>query len=193
MFRIDYFTLKLLAKRDPCPFCRTKCGSENFTRLFVPPLGGGMEIYMIYRLFLETVKKDDKIAWAFTFYNHQDFLVYKRAGISDFPNENAVLLEQATVALNYFEKSICRRYYDEHFSTRIDEDFVTLYTAYDDIAIVSKEIKNGSAASVGFIDNNVWWDALIPFLGRRTMLFETGGEERFVNFAEELALKQFEK
>ena len=46
MFCIDYFTLELLAKWDPYPFCRTKCGPENFIRLFVPPLGGGMEINM---------------------------------------------------------------------------------------------------------------------------------------------------
>ena len=46
MFCMDYFTPELLAKWDLNPFCRTKCGAEDFILRFVPPLGGGMEIIM---------------------------------------------------------------------------------------------------------------------------------------------------
>ncbi len=148
---------------------------------------------MIYRLYLETVKKDNKTAWAFTFYNHQDFIVYKRAGIAECENEKSIILEQAVVALNYFEKSICRRYYDEHFSTRIDEDFVTLFTEYEEIAQMASKIKSGSASSTVFTENAELWKAILPFLERRTMLFEDAKEERFLSFAKELASKEFEK
>lgn len=85
---------------------------------------------MVYRLYVETVKPNDKVAWAFTFYNHQDFLVYKRAGISTFGPEAAVIIHQSIEALIYFERSMHRCYYDEHFSTRIDEAYVTLYTLF---------------------------------------------------------------
>ena len=43
---MDDFTPELLAKWDPNPFCRTKCGTEDFILQFVPPLSGGMEIAM---------------------------------------------------------------------------------------------------------------------------------------------------
>jgi len=46
MFYIGYFTHELLAKWAPNPFCRTRCGTENFICNFVPPLGGGMENFM---------------------------------------------------------------------------------------------------------------------------------------------------
>ncbi len=54
MFYIDYFTPKLLAKWDPSPFCRTKCGIEDFICSFVPPHGDGMEIIVEnYSIWLE--------------------------------------------------------------------------------------------------------------------------------------------
>ena len=145
---------------------------------------------MVYRLYVETVKSDDKIAWAFTFYNHQDFLVYKRAGISSSSSEEAVILEQAGVALAYFEQSMRRRYYDEHFSTRIDEDYVTMYTELSDIKSVASTVKSGNAASVGFIENNEAWQKLLPFFTQKTMSFEIATDEKFITAAKELAKTQ---
>lgn len=142
---------------------------------------------MVYRLYVETVKKDDKIAWAFTFYNHQDFLVYKRAGISDLDNESSVILEQSGIALTYFETSMRRRYYDEHFSTRIDEDYVTLYTELPEIVTVADTVKSSDAASIGFIGDNNLWQVLLPFFAQKTMSFEAATDERFINAAKELA------
>ena len=46
MFCIDYFTPELLAKWAPNPFCRTKCGTEDFILLFASPNSGVMEIKM---------------------------------------------------------------------------------------------------------------------------------------------------
>ena len=142
---------------------------------------------MVYRLYVETVKCEGKIAWAFTFYNHQDFLVYKRAGISDSTSEESVILEQSGVALTYFERSMRRRYYDEHFSTRIDEDYVTLYTENPEIAKTASAIKSGDASSIGFIENSEFWQILLPFFEQKTMSFETATDEKFITAAKELA------
>ena len=142
---------------------------------------------MVYRLYVETVKCEGKIAWAFTFYNHQDFLVYKRAGISDSTSEESVILEQSGVALTYFERSMRRRYYDEHFSTRIDEDYVTLYTENPEIAKTASAIKSGDASSIGFIENSEFWQILLPFFEQKTMSFETATDEKFIAAAKELA------
>lgn len=145
---------------------------------------------MVYRLYVETVKSNDKICWAFTFYNHQDFLVYKRAGIASSSSEEAVILEQAGVALAYFEQSMRRRYYDEHFSTRIDEDYVTMYTEMPEIKSIANTVKNGEAASVGFIENNEAWQKLLPFFMQKTMSFEIATDAKFIAAAKELAKTQ---
>lgn len=142
---------------------------------------------MVYRLYVATVKQDNKVAWAFTFYNHQDFLVYKRAGISDCTREEAVILEQSAVALTYFDSSMRRRYYDEHFSTRIDEDYVTLYTELPDIAKVAEIIKLDDPYKSGFIGGGDVWYTLIPFFKQKTMSFETASEDRFILAAKNLA------
>ena len=148
---------------------------------------------MVYRLYVETVQKDGKIAWAFTFYNHQDFLVYKRAGISDFGPEEAVILAQAGTALAYFDSSMRRRYYDEHFSTRIDEDYVTLYTELPDIKKVAEIIKLDDPYQAGFIGGTEVWEKLIPFFKQKTMSFENATDERFITAAKKLAEEQLDK
>ena len=145
---------------------------------------------MVYRLYLETVEKDNKIAWAYTFYNHQDFLVYKRAGITCDCTESSVILEQSANALQYFESCMRRRYYDEHFSTRIDEDYVTLYTSSNDIFNAAKTVKEAESSD---LESSNLWCRLIPFFKQKTMAFEVSSEERFITAAKELALKQFEK
>ena len=144
---------------------------------------------MVYRLYVETVKEDGKIAWAFTFYNHQDFLVYKRAGISTLPLEGSVVLEQSATALAYFDTSMRRRYYDEHFSTRIDEDFVTLFTEVPKIAETASICKESGTIAFSGTDKTLW-EAMIPFFTQRTMSFEDAKDERFINAAKELASKQ---
>ncbi len=148
---------------------------------------------MVYRLYIATVKKNDKIAWAFTFYNHQDFLVYKRTGISDCNSDSEVILEQSAVALAYFDSSMRRRYYDEHFSTRIDEDYVTLYTELPDIAKVAEIIKMDDPYKAGFIGGGEIWYHLIPFFKQKTMSFETATEEKLLLATKKLAMQTFEK
>ena len=59
---MDDFTLELLAKWDPTPFCRTKCGTEDFILRFVSPLGGGMEINMS-ELFLKLLNMSITASW----------------------------------------------------------------------------------------------------------------------------------
>lgn len=148
---------------------------------------------MVYRLYLETVKQGDTIGWAFTFYNHQDFLVYKRCGKSVGVSEKQVILEQSAIALTYFEKSMRRRYYDEHFSTRIDEDYVTLYTEMAEIAEVAGKCK--CACAIGFIgEEKPLWEALLPFFAqKKTMSFENATEEKFITAAKELATQGLNK
>lgn len=46
MFYIYYFTLEFLAKWDPKPFCRTKCGAENFPDYFCRRLAAEWRITM---------------------------------------------------------------------------------------------------------------------------------------------------
>ena len=146
---------------------------------------------MVYRLYVATVKKEDRIAWAFTFYNHQDFLVYKRFGVAEGAREEAVILEQSAVALAYFDSSMRRRYYDEHFSTRIDEDYVTLFTEVPDIERVADIIKSDDPYQSGFIGGGDVWHALIPFFKQKTMSFKTETNSQFINAAKELADKMF--
>ena len=149
---------------------------------------------MVYRLYIETAERDGKIAWSYAFYNHQDFMVYKRFGESEIADVNTVILETSVTALTYFERSIRRRYYDEHFSTRIDEDYVTLFTHYPEITEVAKKFKSENAQSLGFVgENKELWEALVPFFSQRTMFFENAKDERFINIGQELAKKAFEK
>ncbi|MBE6679463.1 MAG: hypothetical protein E7598_02960 [Ruminococcaceae bacterium] len=149
---------------------------------------------MVYRLYVETVTQDDKIAYAYTFYNHQDFMVYKHVGISTYAQNKNAILEASVIALTYFERSIRRRYYDEHFSTRIDEDYVTLYTEFPKISEVASIYKTDEAASIGYIgDDKELWEALVPFFTQKTMMFETATEEKFINVAKELAQTAFTK
>ena len=143
---------------------------------------------MVYRCYIETVKKDNYIGWAYTFYNHQDFMVYKRFGKTESADEEKVILETAVTALTYFEKSMRRRYYDEHFSTRIDEDYVTLFTQYSKIAETAKLCKGEETCSLGFVgEDKALWEALTPFFIQRTMMFENSSEERFISAAKEMA------
>ncbi len=145
---------------------------------------------MVYRLYVETVENNGEIAWSYAFYNHQDFMVYKRFGKSDETDVNKVILEVSATALTYFERSIRRRYYDEHFSTRIDEDYVTLFTHYSEIAKAAKKCKSESALSVGFIGNDkTLWEALVPFFTQRTMMFENSAEEKFIEQGQKLAMQ----
>ena len=149
---------------------------------------------MVYRLYVETVAQGDKIAYAYTFYNHQDFMVYKRTGVSSFNDNKKAILEASAMALTYFERSIRRRYYDEHFSTRIDEDYVTLYTKLPEISETATKLKTNEAVSVGFIgDDKQLWEALLPFFRQKTMMFENALDEKFISVAKELAKKEFEK
>ncbi|MBQ8836811.1 MAG: hypothetical protein IJ002_04810 [Clostridia bacterium] len=145
---------------------------------------------MVYRLYVETVKQGDNIGWAYAFYNHQDFMVYKRFGKSETQNVEQVILEVSTAALTYFERSIRRRYYDEHFSTRIDEDYVTLFTHYPEIAKVAEKFKSGDAKSLGFMgDDKDLWEGLMPFFVQKTMMFENSTDERFIAQGQELAVQ----
>ena len=147
---------------------------------------------MVYRLYLETAPSANGIGWAFMFYNHQDFCVYKRCGKSMGLSEEQVILEQSAISLTYFEKSMRRRYYDEHFSTRIDEDYVTLYTHMPEIADTAEKCKG--AGAIGFIgEDKALWEALVPFFAQRTMSFENATEERFITAAKDLALQGLNK
>ena len=147
---------------------------------------------MVYKLYVETAFKNDKISWSYAFYNHQDFMVYKRYGISEEKDLNKVILETSVTALTYFERSIRRRYYDEHFSTRIDEDYVTLFTHNAEITEVATNFKSSEASSIGFVGNNKeLWEALVPFFAQKTMSFENSTEEKFITLGIELAQKAF--
>ena len=143
---------------------------------------------MVYRLYVETVKKDNEIAWSDAFYNHQDFMVYKRFGKCEGLTEEQTILEVSATALTYFERSIRRRYYDEHFSTRIDEDYVTLFTHYPEIEKVAEKCK--ATGNVDFVTCDMdLWEALVPFFTQRTMMFENSTEEKFIDIGKELAEK----
>ena len=141
---------------------------------------------MVYRLFVETIEKNGEICWSYAYYNHQDFMVYKRFGKSQQTDVKKVILEVSLAALTYFERSIRRRYYDEHFSTRIDEDYVTLFTHYPKITEVAEEYKKHlSLDSVK--ENTDMWEALTPFFIQKTMMFENSVDEKFINIGKELA------
>ena len=79
-----------------------------------------------------------------------------------------------------------RRYYDEHFATILDEDYVTVYTTLPDLAAVwaSKSYENGFAG-----EDRTLWEALVPFLSRSTMRFEdpVPTDAKFTDAAKALA------
>ena len=147
---------------------------------------------MEYRLFVETVPGKGATGWSFMFYNHQDFNVYKFCGKSDSMDEKAVILEVTAKALTYFSNFMRRRYYDEHFATILDEDYVTVYTEIPDIAAVfaSKSYQNGFTGA-----DSALWEALVPFLSRPTMRFAdpTEADAEFTEAARALAASGLEK
>lgn len=148
---------------------------------------------MIYKLYVETVQQDSQIGWSYAFYNHQNFMVYKRFGKSDEQDVNKVILQTSLAALAYFDHSIRRRYYDEHFSTRIDEDYVTLYSKNAEIPEMAKQIKSSESCSIGFIgEDKDTWEALVPYIAPKTMQFEVSTDEKFIALGKELALKGLE-
>ncbi len=142
---------------------------------------------MEYRLFVETAPAKDATGWSFLFYNHQDFNVYKFCGKSDTTDEKAVILEVTARALTYFSNFMRRRYYDEHFATILDEDYVTVYTALPALSAVwtSKSYENGFGGG-----DRALWEALVPFLARPTMRFAdpTPADAKFTDAAKALAL-----
>ena len=142
---------------------------------------------MEYRLFVETAPAKDATGWSFLFYNHQDFNVYKFCGKSDTTDEKAVILEVTARALTYFSNFMRRRYYDEHFATILDEDYVTVYTALPALSAVwtSKSYENGFSGG-----DRALWEALVPFLARPTMRFAdpTPADAKFIDAAKALAL-----
>ena len=143
---------------------------------------------MIYKLYIETVRDNNDIGWSYAFYNHQDFMVYKKIGKYTENDVNKVILEISLEALTYFERSIRRRYYDEHFSTRIDEDYVTLYTHYPEIVKNADIIKSSQNTEKNLFETySEIWEKLVPFFSQRTMIFEESVNDFFINKGKELA------
>ncbi len=141
---------------------------------------------MVYKLYIETVKQENTVAWSFMFYNHQNFNVYKRCGKVTDRSEESVILETLKTALDYFDGSIRRRYYDEHFSTRIDEDYVTAYTHFRQITETAETCKE--ACAIGFLgEDKVLWESLLVHFTCPTMMFEDALDERFISQGKELA------
>lgn len=145
---------------------------------------------MEYRLFVETCPAETATGWAFMIFNHQDFNVYKFCGKSDSTDEKAVTLEVAARALNYFSNFMRRRYYDEHFATILDEDRITLFTKYPEIAAcrATEAYKKGFTGA-----DRALWEALVPFFERPTVFFETANGEKFVAMAKALAKEGLSK
>ncbi len=141
---------------------------------------------MVYRLYLETAPSENGIGWAFMFYNHQDFCVYKRCGKSVGKTNEQVILEQSATALSYFSNFMRKRYYDEHFATILDEDYITLFTEMPAIAGTAAHCKE-TAALLFFDENKALWENLIPFFTRPSMTFETAADEKFIAAAKKLA------
>ena len=141
---------------------------------------------MEYRLFVETAPAKDATGWSFLFYNHQDFNVYKLCGKSESTDEKAVILAVTAQALTYFSNFMRRRYYDEHFATILDEDYVTVYTEEPSLAAVwaSKSYENGFDG-----EDHALWEALVPFLSRKTMRFAdpAATDAKFTDAAKALA------
>lgn len=141
---------------------------------------------MEYRLYIETARAENEIGWAFLFYNHQNFNVYKFRGKSESEDEQAVILDTTARALNYFSNFMRRRYYDEHFATILDEDHVTVYTKLPALADIwrAKSCTQDLPA-----DHRVLWEALVPFLTRPTMCFEnpTASDTVFFGAAKTMA------
>ncbi len=143
---------------------------------------------MVYKLYVEAVKSGNKIGWSYSFYNHQDFMVYKRFGLSEEKSEEQVILETSLAALTYFERSIRRRYYDEHFSTRIDEDYVTLYTNYADIKKAAEKCK--AVGNMDFAgDYKEIYIGLMPFFTQKTITVKAPEHPHLTALAKELAQK----
>ncbi|MBQ9428417.1 MAG: hypothetical protein IJU41_02600 [Clostridia bacterium] len=120
---------------------------------------------MIYRLYVETESKGNGTAWAFAFYNHQDFRIYKLIGKSESGDEKEVVLSTTARALTYFSNFIRRRYYDEHFATILDEDNVTVFTQLADLEKAKKRFPADDAGYAAL------WTQMKPFLERPTMFF----------------------
>lgn len=139
---------------------------------------------MEYRLFVETCQSESMTGWAFMIFNHQDFNVYKLCGKNSCTDEKAVTLEIAARALNYFSNFMRRRYYDEHFATILDEDRITLFTKYPEIAAcrTTYSYKNGFAGKYRKL-----WEALVPFFESDTVFFETSSNDKFTAITADLA------
>lgn len=149
---------------------------------------------MVYRLYLETAPTENGIGWAFMFYNHQDFCVYKRCGKSVGQTNEQVILEQSATALSYFSNFMRKRYYDEHFATILDEDYITLFTEMPAIAETAARCNREQACAIGFIgENKDLWEAMVPFFTCPSMTFETATDERFITAAKELAKQGLNK
>lgn len=141
---------------------------------------------MEYRLYVETVPADNAIGWAFLFYNHQDFNVYKYCGKSESIDAQAVILDTTARALNYFSNFMRRRYYDEHFATILDEDHVTVYTRLPALA----ELWRAKSRTRDLpAEHRALWEALVPFLTRPTMSFAdpTASDAVFFDAAKAMA------
>ena len=145
---------------------------------------------MEYRLFIETYPAKNATGWAFMFFNHQDFNVYKLCGKSDGTDEKSVTLAITARALNYFSDFMRRRYYDEHFATILDEDHVTVLTEYPEIAAcwASKTYAHGFSGA-----DRALWEALIPFFERPSIRFETADGGKLVDMAKALAKEGLSK
>ncbi len=142
---------------------------------------------MIYRLYIETVQEESCTGWAFMFFNHQDFNIYKRCGKSETTDKRAVILTIAEQALSYFTNFMRRRYYDEHFATILDEDYVTLFTELPEIEACWK---SGHFREF-FADapDRARWETLLPYFERPTMRFETASDPKFIEAVKVLAKK----
>lgn len=142
---------------------------------------------MVYRLYVETVRQDNRIGWAFMFFNHQDFNIYKRCGQTPNTDARTVILTVSEQALSYFSNFMRRRYYDEHFATILDEDYVTLFTELPEIA----ECWKTKRYQTGFPGDPdcARWKALLPYFERPTMRFETASDTKLIEMAKTLAKK----
>jgi len=75
-----------------------------------------------YRLCVSTKKDVCGVRFAYAVYNHHDFCVYKRKGVSEISDELSVYVSVCADAILYFNKYIKNKYYTEHFSELLDED-----------------------------------------------------------------------
>ncbi len=142
---------------------------------------------MVYRLYVETVRQDNCIGWAFMFFNHQDFNIYKRCGQMSNTDARTVILTVSEQALSYFSNFMRRRYYDEHFATILDEDYVTLFTELPEIAECwkTKRYQTGFSGD----PDRARWEALLPYFERPTMRFENASDIKLIEMTKALAKK----